>query len=77
MEMPYGYRWALPDEKGRPDAEWVFDGTSMDLAVPWDCMVEFGMEHDHDPEKCEQRMARLEYQEDFDNEQAWTSDHWM
>lgn len=65
--MPFGYRWAQ-----REDMEWVSDhpdwfmtiddGTALPgLAVKWDCMIEFGMDHDHDPEECESRMLAVGY----------------
>ena len=78
MSMPHGYRWIVEEDFDRSEAEQsLFRPHDGGTIVPWDCMVEFGFDHDHDAEKCEQRIARLGYQEDFDNEQAWTSDHWM
>ena len=72
-EMPYGYRWALPDEVESVTSgdqhlaqfmvQVIVGGTEeepeTDLAIQWDCMIEFGMDHDHDPEDCEYNVSLL------------------
>jgi hypothetical protein len=52
--LPYGYRWATIE-----DYDWTMDhpewfelvrndSDNYVIAVMWDCMIEFGMDHDHD-----------------------------
>lgn len=61
MDMPYGYRWIAKsdfDERSEyalSKCKPFMGGT----IIPWDCMIEFGMDHDHDPEKCERIMADM------------------
>lgn len=72
FEMPYGYRHLTGDEyaeymfaddfrfgwlnhveiHGSPVVEEHY-------IRPWDCMIEFGMDHDHDPAECESMMHRM------------------
>ena len=71
-EMPYGYRWmteveleeyhALDDDE--PRWGWMRDeyiglipGSGM--IVQWDCMIEFGLDHEHDATECERTMAMM------------------
>lgn len=71
--MPYGYKWAEPEEVeavtsgdmhlARYMVQVIVGGTKdepqTDLAIQWDCVIEFGMDHDHDPETCEYNVSLL------------------
>lgn len=68
-QLPYGYRWAVDDEEDyrtdtilvhREGRDCLYEDTAS-VAVPWDCMVEFGFLHDHDPVDCERRMFDRNY----------------
>lgn len=68
--MPYGFRWLCADEieqfNSTPENRRC--GWMNYLAIctntfnvweyirPWDCMIEFGMDHEHDPAACEHMM---------------------
>ncbi len=68
-EMPFGYRWAVEDEAElwyvRPErfVQVRVGGTdeepSTDMAIQWDCFIEFGPDHDHDSAGCENAMAAV------------------
>lgn len=65
--MPKGYRWATAEEAEYSTSSdfhlsnymvqvrvgGTDDEPQTDLAIMWDCMIEFGEDHDHDPEQCE------------------------
>lgn len=46
--------WMKDEHVGR-----ATDGGVTGLVVQWDCMIEFGMDHDHDAVECEQHMALM------------------
>lgn len=70
-DMPYGYRWLTDDEQEQLaalDADerrwgWMRDEYHSTLdgkpIIQWDCMIEFGMDHDHDAVECERIMADM------------------
>jgi hypothetical protein len=72
-EMPYGYRHLTDDEldefvtldEDQPRWGWLGHVAKFSTLLgtryirPWDCMIEFGMSHDHDPEECERIMADM------------------
>lgn len=49
-----------------------------DPVVKWDCMIEFGMDHDHDPTVCERIMADMnpDYSYAMDNDYDMQSAHY-
>lgn len=74
-ETPHGYRWFTDDEireYNETPADrrigWMSDeyvglvvlrNAPSRLVRQWDCMIEFGMDHDHDPVECERIMADM------------------
>ena len=69
--MPYGFRWLTADEvdeyNGTDDHRWGWmkyvavkattrDDNTAGYIRPWDCMIEFGMDHEHVPSECERMM---------------------
>lgn len=45
--------WVQVRVGGTDDEPWT------DLAIQWDCMIEFGLDHDHDAVECERLMAMM------------------
>lgn len=73
-EMPYGYRWMTTEElvefhdtpkedrfgwMNHVEIALIGQANSGDYIVPWDCMIEFGMDHNHDPVECERILADM------------------
>lgn len=74
-DMPFGYRWMTSEEIADYNAAeshrwgWMRDeyvgivttclAPSGQPIVKWDCMIEFGMDHDHDSVECERLMAEM------------------
>ena len=60
MQMPHGYRWIVEEDFDRSEeVQALFRPFMGGTIVPWDCMVEFGFDHDHDPQECEQLLADM------------------
>ena len=76
-ELPFGYRWALEEDLNRRDGINVpmFGSLNIGFAVPWDCMVEFGMDHDHDPVECERILADMN--PEIPDEREYPSNCWL
>lgn len=73
-DMPDGYRWMTVEEFDEYDQSteeerrwgWKRDesvgrvtGEVTGLVRQWDCMVEFGLDHEHDAEECERTMVYM------------------
>lgn len=74
-EVPHGYRWLTDAEWNEffcTDEDdrfgWmnyvavkcpVSGSNTAGYIVPWDCIIEFGMDHDHDPVECERILADM------------------